>query len=182
MSGEIKLGMRQRLEAPDAFSAELNLYQCDLLTQTVLSPSTYCVTYGQYPYREIFNVAPEGSPEYNGMVKATKLRYGLKPYINSLPGMTYFDDYTIMRALVMDFGNHKKVEHISDEHMFGPSVLFAPVTTYKAREKKIYLPAGPAWCVLGEKSFRARAHPWSTRKLIKGPALRILLHKKDEMN
>jgi len=41
------------------------------------------------------------------MVNVTKLRYRLMPYIYSLAGMVYFDDYTIMRALVMDFEHDK---------------------------------------------------------------------------
>ncbi len=102
-------------------------------------------SHGQFPYREIFNVAPEGSPQYDAMVGVTKLRYRLMPYIYSLAGMTYFRNYAIMRALVMDFESDKNVENMSDEYMFGPAFLVAPVTTYKARTKEVYLPAGSGW-------------------------------------
>ncbi|HQT92361.1 MAG TPA: glycoside hydrolase family 31 protein, partial [Candidatus Kryptobacter bacterium] len=102
-------------------------------------------SHGQFPYREIFNVAPEGSPQYDAMVGVTKLRYRLMPYIYSLAGMTYFRNYTIMRALVMDFESDKNVENMSDEYMFGPAFLVAPVTIYKARTKEVYLPAGSGW-------------------------------------
>jgi alpha-D-xyloside xylohydrolase len=102
-------------------------------------------SHGQYPFREIFNVAPEGSIEYDAMVNVTKLRYRLMPYIYSLAGMVYFDDYTIMRALVMDFPNDENVKNISTEYMFGPSILVAPVTEYKERKKEIYLPSGYGW-------------------------------------
>ncbi|MFZ6009287.1 MAG: TIM-barrel domain-containing protein, partial [Bacteroidota bacterium] len=64
--------------------------------------------HGQYPYREIFNVAPETHPAYQTMLYYDRLRYRLMPYLYSLAGKTYFDDYTIMRALVMDFGDDKK--------------------------------------------------------------------------
>ncbi len=102
-------------------------------------------SHGQFPYREIFNVAPEGSPQYNAMVGVTRLRYRLMPYIYSLAGMAYFKNYTIMRALVMDFESDRKVEKMSDEYMFGPALLVAPVTTYKARTKDVYLPSGTGW-------------------------------------
>lgn len=102
-------------------------------------------SHGQYPYREIFNVAPEGSPQYNAMLAATKLRYRLMPYIYSLAGMVYLGNYTIMRALVMDFEADKRVENISDEYMFGPALLVAPVTDYEARTKEVYLPSACGW-------------------------------------
>jgi alpha-D-xyloside xylohydrolase len=62
-----------------------------------------------------------------------------------MAGMTYFDDYTIMRPLVMDFSNDKKVENISDQFMFGPSFMVCPVYKYGARKKDVYFPAGTNW-------------------------------------
>jgi alpha-D-xyloside xylohydrolase len=50
-----------------------------------------------------------------------------------------------MRGLVMDFAADKKAWAIDDEYMFGPAFLAAPVTEYKARERKVYLPAGATW-------------------------------------
>jgi len=102
-------------------------------------------SHGQYPYREIFNVAPDGSPEYDAMVGVTKLRYRLMPYIYSLAGMVYWKDYTIMRALEMDFAGDRKVENLSSEYMFGPSLLVSPVTTYRERTKEVYLPGSSGW-------------------------------------
>ncbi len=102
-------------------------------------------SHGQYPYREIFNVAPVDSPEYDAMVRVTKLRYRLMPYIYSLAGMVYFRNYTIMRALVMDFQSDSRVANLSDEYMFGPAILVAPVTTYEERAKNVYLPKGTGW-------------------------------------
>jgi len=67
------------------------------------------------------------------------------PYIYSLNGMVYHNDYTIMRALIMDFGYDKKVYNIGDQFMFGPSLLINPVTEYKARKRNIYLPEGSGW-------------------------------------
>jgi len=64
-------------------------------------------SHGQYPLREVYNISPEGHPAYESMVYYDRLRYYLMPYIYSLAGLTYFNDYTIMRAMVMDFAVDK---------------------------------------------------------------------------
>ncbi|GHT76457.1 alpha-xylosidase [Bacteroidia bacterium] len=102
-------------------------------------------SHGQYPYREIYNLSPAGSPTYNSMVYYTKLRYRLMPYIYSLAGMTYFNDYTIMRALVMDFTADKQTHNISDQYMFGSALMVCPVYTYNAISRPVYFPAGTDW-------------------------------------
>ena len=102
-------------------------------------------SHGQYPLREVFNISPEGHPAYQSMVYYDKLRYYLMPYTYSLAGLTYFNDYTIMRAMVMDFGNDKNVESLGDQYMFGPSLLVAPVYKYKARTREVYLPVSCGW-------------------------------------
>lgn len=96
--------------------------------------------HGQYPFREVFNIAPEDHAAYKTIVYYNKLRYRLMPYIYSLAGKTYFKDYTIMRALVMDFPNDEEVQNMGNEFMFGPSILVSPVTQYKARTWKVYIP------------------------------------------
>src|SRR5258708_12695095 len=40
--------------------------------------------HGQFPYREIYNVAPEDHPAYKSMFYYDKLPYRLMPYIYSL--------------------------------------------------------------------------------------------------
>lgn len=102
-------------------------------------------SHGQYPYREIYNIAPEEHPAYESMLYYNKLRYRLMPYIYSLAGMAYHHDYTIMRGLPMDFPADNSVLNIGDEYMFGPSLLIAPVYTYKALSRQVYLPAGSSW-------------------------------------
>jgi len=110
--------------------------------------SAFCPLFrvhGQFPYREMFNVAPDDHPAYQSMLAYDKLRYRLMPYIYSLSGIVTQEDYTIMRALVMDFGHDKNVLNIGDQFMFGPALLVNPVTEYKARTRQVYLPAGSGW-------------------------------------
>lgn len=102
-------------------------------------------SHGQYPYREPFNIAPENSVELNSMVYYDKLRYRLMPYIYSLAGHTYHRGYTMMRGLIMDFDKDTAVRNIGDQFMFGPSLLINPVYSYKARTRKLYLPANTGW-------------------------------------
>jgi len=75
----------------------------------------------------VFNIAPESHQAYKAITAYTKLRYNLMPYIYSLAGMTYFNDYTIMRPMVMDFTDDKATFDINDQYMFGPALLVAPV-------------------------------------------------------
>ncbi len=109
---------------------------------------TFCPLFrvhGQFPYREMFNIALDKHPAYQTMLAYDKLRYRLMPYIYSLTGMVTQEDYTIMRGLVMDFGEDKNVANIGDQFMFGPALLINPVTEYKARTRSIYLPSGSNW-------------------------------------
>ena len=99
-------------------------------------------SHGQYPCREIYNIAPEGSPTYQSMKYYTELRYQLMPYIYSLASKTHFEDYTIMRALVMDYSDDEKTYDIDDQFMFGPAFMACPVYEYKARDREVYFPAG----------------------------------------
>ncbi len=101
--------------------------------------------HGQFPYREIFNIAPEDHPAYKSMLYYNKLRYRLMPYIYSLAGNAWLENYTIMRGLVMDFPADTTVRDIADEYMFGPSLLINPVYEYKAKTRSVYLPAGCGW-------------------------------------
>ena len=93
--------------------------------------------HGQFPYREVWHIAPEKHAAYKSILYYNKLRYRLMPYIYSLAGQVYFDDYTIMRALVMDFAGDKNVENIDDQYMFGSSLMVCPVYEFKARQREV---------------------------------------------
>ena len=101
--------------------------------------------HGQWPTREIWNIAPEQHPAYRSFVYYDKLRYRLMPYLYSMAGWVHFRDYTMMRALVMDFGSDRRVHNIKDQWMFGPALMAFPVGYYKARTRSVYFPKGSAW-------------------------------------
>jgi alpha-D-xyloside xylohydrolase len=74
-----------------------------------------------------------------------RLRYRLMPYIYSMAARTTFDGYTPMRALAFDFRDDSRAVNISDEFLFGPSLLVAPVTDAGATVRDVYLPEGADW-------------------------------------
>ena len=102
-------------------------------------------SHGEFPFREMYNTAPAGHPAYKTMVEYNQLRYRLMPYIYSLAGHAWLNDYTIMRGLTMDFSGDTAVFDIPDQYMFGPSLMINPVTEYKARSRSVYLPAAYGW-------------------------------------
>ena len=102
-------------------------------------------SHGQYPYREPWAIAQDDSTTYKSMVYYTQLRYRLMPYIYTLAGMTWHDDYTIMRPLIMDFTGDSAVADIGDQYMLGPSIMVSPVYEYGARSRKVYLPQCAGW-------------------------------------
>lgn len=101
--------------------------------------------HGQFPLREVWNIAPENHPAYKSIVYYNKLRYKLMPYIYSLAGSAYHNDYTLMRGLVMDYANDNTAMNVSDQFMLGPSLMICPVYEYKARSREVYLPKGKKW-------------------------------------
>ncbi|SDG60441.1 TIM-barrel domain-containing protein [Chitinophaga filiformis] len=102
-------------------------------------------SHGQFPYREVFNTAPEDHPAYKSFLYYDKLRYRLLPYIYSLAGWGYHNDYTIMRGLAMDFAADTAVLNIGDQYMFGPALLVNPVCEYRKTERALYLPQCAGW-------------------------------------
>ena len=102
-------------------------------------------SHGQWPLREIWNIAPDNHPAYKSFVYYDKLRYRLMPYLYSLAGWAHFKDYTLMRALVMDFNGDREVENIGNQWMLGPALMACPVGYYKARNRSVYFPAQCGW-------------------------------------
>ena len=100
----------------------------------------------------VFRIHGQGSRELYGsqwsaptkaaLLAADQLRYRLMPYLYSLAGLVTRNNYTIMRPLVMDFPADTNVYNLTDEYMFGPSLLVAPVTAAGATSRPVYLPAG----------------------------------------
>ena len=102
-------------------------------------------SHGQWPLREIWNIAPDNHPAYKSFVFYDNLRYQLMPYLYSLAGWAHFKDYTLMRALIMDFNGDREVKDIGDQWMLGPALMACPVGYYKARNRSVYFPRQCGW-------------------------------------
>ena len=101
--------------------------------------------HGELRPREMWNIAADSHPAYQAELKSDRLRYRLLPYIYSLAGDVTQHAGTMLRPLVMDFAADKLARDLPDEYMFGPAFLVAPVTTYKARNRSVYLPKAEGW-------------------------------------
>ena len=146
--------------------------------------------HGQWPLREIWNIAPEQHPCYQSFVYYDKLRYRLMPYLYSMAGWVHLKDYTMMRGLIMDFNGDKQVEDIKDQWMFGPALMACPVAQYKARNRSVYFPKQSGWYDLytGEKIIDAEdtshlspltSHLSSRRLVVDAPYERIPVYVRE---
>jgi len=126
-------------------------------------------SHGQFPLREPWNIAPKGTPTYQNLLYYAELRYKLMPYIYTLAGKCYFDDYTIMRPLVMDFGSDATALNVGDQYMFGSLLMVCPVYSYKARTRSVYFPESSGWYSLYDGSYLKGG----TRRMVEAPVDRM---------
>ena len=101
--------------------------------------------HGQWPLREVWNIAPDDHPAYKTIVWYDKFRYRIMPYLYSMAGWVHFNDYTMMRGLAMDFNGDDNVYDIPDQWMFGPAFMACPVGYYKERSRSVYFPKQCGW-------------------------------------
>ncbi len=110
--------------------------------------------------REIYQFGKPGDWSYDAIGKYINLRYLLLPYNYSTAWGVSNRSESFMRALMMDFASDKRVLDITNEYMYGRSILVAPVLEplYVSKQegktiedfsnvktKKVYLPKGTEW-------------------------------------
>lgn len=88
-----------------------------------------------------------GDEAYPVLCNLLKLRERLKPYISRTMMQAHESGAPVMRPLFYNFSNDAEVLKHEDEYMFGDKLLVCPVTEYKARSRKVYLPvtSGEKW-------------------------------------
>ena len=101
--------------------------------------------HGELRPREMWTMGGDSDAAYQAELKSDRLRYRMLPYVYTLAAGATRHSGTIMRPLVMDFPADRTARELTDEYMFGPAFLVAPVTAYQARSREVYLPAGAAW-------------------------------------
>ncbi len=87
--------------------------------------------------REIWQFGKKGEPVYDAIEKMIRLRYRLLPYLYSTAWQVTSNNDSYLRPLFSDFAQDKKVWNMTDEFMFGRSILAAPIVDPQYTEEKI---------------------------------------------
>jgi alpha-D-xyloside xylohydrolase len=87
--------------------------------------------------REIWQFGQKGEPIYDIIEKTIRLRYRLIPYLYSIAWQVTSNNDSYMRPLFADFASDRKVWNMTDEFLFGHSILAAPIVEAQYTEEKI---------------------------------------------
>ena len=87
--------------------------------------------------REIWQFGKKGEPVYDAIEKQIRLRYRLIPYLYSTAWQVTSNNDSYMRPLFADFSSDKKVWDMTDEFLFGHSILAAPIVEPQYTEERI---------------------------------------------
>jgi alpha-D-xyloside xylohydrolase len=74
-----------------------------------------------------------------------RLRYRLLPYIYSASWQVTSAGGTMLRPLMMDFGDDINALDVGDQFLFGPEIMVSPVTEAHAATRSVYLPGRGDW-------------------------------------
>ena len=99
--------------------------------------------------RRELTVLKSRSPRcYEAVLKALRQRYELMPYIYSAAGECSIGDGSMLKNLAFDFRDDKAVLDITDQYMFGSSLMVCPIysrQTSPNETRRVYLPSGCGW-------------------------------------
>lgn len=111
--------------------------------------------------REIYQFGKKGEPVFDAIEACIRLRYRLMPYIYSTAWAVTHNGDSYMRALVYDFPKDSRTWNMTDEFLFGRSLLALPIVRPQytneethgqgtvdfspIKEAKKYLPQGAKW-------------------------------------
>ena len=87
--------------------------------------------------REIWQFGELGTPVYQSIKNLIDFRYRLIPYLYSTASQVTNNNFSYMRPLFSDFAADKKVWDMTDEFMFGRSILACPIVEAQYTQEKI---------------------------------------------
>jgi alpha-D-xyloside xylohydrolase len=106
---------------------------------------SFCPVFRVHGYKSNAEIWNYGAETERILTQYDELRYRLLPYIYSAAwGITNRGE-TLMRALPLEFPSDSRTHEISDQFMFGASLLINPITVEGAKHRELYLPAGTDW-------------------------------------
>lgn len=76
------------------------------------------------------------------------LREKLRDYIRGLMRDAHEHGDPIMRPLFYDFPGQKNLWDVTDQYMFGPRYIVAPILSAGQKERRVVLPRGVDWQML----------------------------------
>jgi alpha-D-xyloside xylohydrolase len=124
-------------------------------------------SHGTDAAREIWRFGEKGCLFYDIIERCIGLRYQLMPYIYSLAAQVTQSSSMMVRALALDYPHDLATHDITDQYLFGRSMLVCPVIEPMyygrnsqplqdvARSRTVYLPAGDSWFDFWTNSFHA---------------------------
>ena len=95
-----------------------------------------------------------GDEAFGILKKQLGLRLSLKPYIKKLSAEAHETGAPMMRTMFYEFPQDEKCWEISDQYMFGPDYLVAPILHADTYSREVYLPAGNWKDIRDGKVFR----------------------------
>lgn len=113
--------------------------------------------------REIWQFGKKVEPVYDAIEETIRLRYRLLPYIYSTAWQVTSNSESYLRPLFSDFAKDRNVWDMTDEFMFGRSILVAPILESQYTQEEVvrgnvgsvdwsapkttqkYLPKGTVW-------------------------------------
>ena len=87
--------------------------------------------------REIWQFGKKGEPIYDAIESTIRLRYRFIPYLYSMAWQVTKADESYLRPLFSDFAQDHRTWNMTDEFMFGRSILAAPILNPQYTEEKI---------------------------------------------
>ena len=87
--------------------------------------------------REIWQFGKKGEPVYDAIEQTIRLRYRLIPYLYSTAWQVTSNNKSYLRPLFSDFATDRNVWDMTDEFMFGNSILAAPVLDPQYTQEKV---------------------------------------------
>lgn len=89
-----------------------------------------------------------GDEAYGIFQKYIQLREKMKPYLTKIMEEAHEKGTPVIRPAFYDFPQDPRCWDMTDEYLFGPSVLVAPILYANQRARNVYLPQGTNWVAL----------------------------------
>jgi len=86
-----------------------------------------------------------GEEAYNIMKRHIAIREAMRPYTRAVMDEAHTTGAPVMRPMFYEFPEDKECWSLSDQYMFGPDLLVAPVLQADKEDRSVYLPAGADW-------------------------------------